>query len=101
MATMNVDETIEIWREELLGFLEKMYKFRELAENPREVLMQLSAYSVRARYMSAKCSQYDNRKLRDFKYEEAIPFLQEAEFQRQTWSRIGTLIKDEWDMSKG
>lgn len=101
MATMNVDESISSWRAELLGFLEKMYQFRELAGNPREVLMQLSAYSIRARYMAAVCSQHDNRKLRDFKFEEVIPFLQEAEFQRQTWSRIGTLIKDEWDMAKG
>lgn len=101
MATMNVDETVSSWREELLGFLEVMYKFRERSSDPKEILIEIASFSIRARYMCAICAQYDNRKMKDFKFEEALPFLQEAEFQRQTWSRIGSLIKDEWDMAKG
>ena len=100
MTTMSVSETIETWREELLGFLEEMYNFRQVGD-PKEILIQLAAFSVRARYMSNVTASSDNRKLKDFRYEEIIPFIQEAEFQRQVWSRVGSLIRDEWDMAKG
>jgi hypothetical protein len=100
VASMSVDETIRTWREEILGYLEQMYDFSKLRD-PKEILIKLAAFSVRARYMSNVSASTDNRKLKDFRYEEIIPFLQETEFQRQTWSRVGTLIKDEWDMARG
>lgn len=92
--------TVEEWREELLGYLKEMYKFKELAD-PHEILIKLSGFSVRARYMHQVTGASNSREAKDFRYEEIIPFLQECEYQRQIWSRIGTLIKDEWEMSKG
>jgi hypothetical protein len=51
--------------------------------------------------MSMITASQENRKLKDFRYEEILPFIQEADFQYKIWSRVGTLIKDEWDMAKG
>ena len=100
MKTMSVPETIETWREELLSNLEEMYNFRNLAD-PQQILTRLSSMSSRARYMSIVTASQENRKLKDFRYEEILPFIQEADFQYKIWSRVGTLIKDEWDMAKG
>ena len=95
------DQVIADWHKELLGFLREMSEFNKLRD-PVEILIKLSGYSVRARYMSSvAAASGDNREIREFRFEEIIPFLQEAEFQRQVWSRVGTLIKDEWEMSKG
>jgi hypothetical protein len=100
MEKMTTKDTIRTWREELLGYLGEMYKFKDI-QDPREILPMIAAFSVRARYMSSVMASSDNREVKDFRYNEIIPFLQEAEFQRQLWSRMGTLIRDEWEMAKG
>jgi|JI9StandDraft_1071089.scaffolds.fasta_scaffold01623_18 hypothetical protein len=97
---MTLQEQIRAWREELLGNLAEMGQFRENGD-PRDILPILSGFSARARFMSSKLAPYQSRDSRDFRFEEVHPFIAECEFQRQTWSRIGTLIKDDWDMSKG
>jgi hypothetical protein len=100
MTTRSLDETIVAWREELMGYLEKMWTFQDI-QDPKEILPMISAFSVRARFMSSAMAPKESRKAKDFRYEEIIPFLNECVFQDKIWSRMGTLVKDEWDMAKG
>lgn len=98
--TTTTSELVEGWRKELQSNLKEMYEFKDLGD-PHEILKILSGFSARARYICGLASTSNNRSIRDFKFEEATPFLQECEYQRQIWSRVGTLIKDEWDMTRG
>jgi hypothetical protein len=77
-----------------------MYTFKD-TRDPYEILPQLAGFAVRARYMQLRTAESNSRIAKDFRYEEIIPFLQECDFQRQIWSRVGTLIKDDWEMAKG
>jgi hypothetical protein len=101
MESISSDEQIKLWREELLGFLKQMYEFKKI-KDPIVILPMISGFSVRARYIAAvAAASSQSRAIKDFRYEEVLPFLTEADNQRQLWSRVGTLIKDEWEMAKG
>jgi hypothetical protein len=93
------EEAAKAWREELLGYLREMGRFKDF-EFPIEILRKLSAFSARARYIHNQIGSSKNRVLRDFKYEEVIPFLNEAEFQFKVWSRVVSINNLEWDMTK-
>lgn len=97
---MRWEDQVKEWREELLLNLSAMYQFKT-TRDPNQILPIISGFSVRARYMQLRTASSNSRVAKDFRYEEIMPFLQECEFQRQTWSRVGTLIKDDWEMAKG
>jgi len=97
---MASDDPIKIWREELVGYLEDYYSYREL-DQPIEILKRLSAYSARARYMRNVCIRSGNKVASSFRLEEIDPFLNETEFQFKIWSRIASISSQEWEMSRG
>ena len=97
---MAAENPIKVWREELVGYLEDIYGFRDL-NDPIEILKRLSAYSARASYMRNICIRSSNKIVSSFRLEEIDPFLRETEFQFKIWSRIAAIGGQEWEMSKG
>lgn len=100
MANLTVSEAIPTWREELTDYLKQMFGFKELGD-PYEILRNLSAFSARASYMRSLCVRSKNREVMNFRQDELDPFIKETELQFRIWSRVGALVKDSWEMSKG
>lgn len=99
MAEKSLDDVIKEWREELSGFLKEMFQFSDI-EDPLYNLKRLSTMGARARYFQTVSSRSGNRTMKNFHYDEVVPFLEEVDFQYRTWSRIGSLAKDEWEMTQ-
>lgn len=97
---MASENPIKVWRQEIVGYLEDIYGFREL-NDPVEILKRLSAYSARASYMRNVCIRSNNKEISSFRLEEVDPFLRETEFQFKVWSRVSSVQAQEWEMSKG
>lgn len=100
MEKQTPEQVVKDWREELLGYLREMGRFKNV-DDPLGILRQLSSFSARATYMNNLSSRSNNRLLAEFRSSEVQPFLRETDFQFRVWSRIGALVKDEWDMTRG
>ena len=100
MEKATSEDVVKKWREELLGYLREMGQFASI-DNPPEILKRLSGYSARATYMNNLIGSSKNRQLTEFKFDEIIPFLKEADFQFRIWSRVASIHTSEWEMSKG
>lgn len=98
MTEKTLDEMISDWRKELSEYLEQMFEFSK-NDDPLDALRKLSAMGSRARYMQAITSRSGSRFAKSFHYDEVNPFLDEVEMQFKIWSRVATLLKDEWEMT--
>jgi hypothetical protein len=99
-AGMGSGDVIAEWRKEILSYLEEMYGFRE-ENNPIEIMKKLSAFSSRVSYMRNVAIRSSNKQVQSFRLEEIDPFLRETEFQFKVWSRVSSVVAQEWEMAKG
>jgi hypothetical protein len=97
---MGSGDVIAEWRKEILSYLEEMYGFRE-ENNPIEIMKKLSAFSSRVSYMRNVAIRSSNKQVQSFRLEEIDPFLRETEFQFKVWSRVSSVVAQEWEMAKG
>ena len=97
LTQSNVD--VVAWGDELLGYLEEMQQFAD--DDPAEVLMKLSAFSSRASYMRIAVARAESRPLIAFRTKQIEPFIEEAKYQFNVWSRLISVQRNEWEMSKG
>lgn len=97
---MGSGDVVTEWRKEILSYLEDMYHFRE-ENDPIGIMKKLSAFSSRVSYMRNVAIRSNNKMVQSFRLEEIDPFLRESDFQFKVWSRISSVMAQEWDMAKG
>lgn len=98
MAEKTEDQLIAEWRGELSSYLQEMYRFSEIAD-PLAILKKLSSMGARVRYMQFKLSRAGSRTAKNVLFDEINPFLEEVDLQFRIWSRVGALMKDEWEQT--
>jgi hypothetical protein len=96
---LNSDEVLKEWRPELIGYLKEMFSFHE-AEDARDVLKLLSAYSARASLMRNLAIRSSINEIVRFRIDEIDPFLTEVERQFKIYSRLIAANQFEFDLTR-
>lgn len=95
----SLDEFIRGCNSELDGYLVQMSKFSSGQESLQDILRKLSGFSARASMLRLRVSQSKSSEARQLKSDVIDPFLKETDFQFRLWSRLGSVNKDEWEMT--
>lgn len=95
-----VEQQIEKYRAELVGYLREVYDFHQ-SDDTIEILSTISAYRARAALIREGVVQSSHPKFNRFRIDELDPFINELKEQFAIWSRISTIRRDEWDMTRG
>jgi len=96
----NTDEKIEEWRTEIIELLVEMAKWSSSADDPLYIMKRLSACTARASWMRNKLVRSGARNAKAFLSGEIDPFITECDRQFRTWSRVGALLRDEFEMTR-
>ena len=91
-------EQIGLWRQELLGYLNRMAKFHE-EQDYVSILGDLSAMSARASSMRQLIVRSNNDESKRFRLDEIDPFLKEVDRQFKDYSRSIAVVSQEWNNS--
>ncbi len=98
LQTMTVN--IELLRKEMDSYYEVMQNFS--TGDPRENLMQLSAFSSRMSHARTHIIRNGDGKVdANFRTKELDPFIAECDRQFKIWSRLITYSQHEYEMSRG
>lgn len=98
MTSVNLD--MAQLRSEMDGYYEMMQAFG--TGDPRENLMQLSAFSARMSHMRTWIIRNaEDKTWANFRTKELDPFITECDRQFKIWSRLITYSQHEYDLSKG
>lgn|SRR5690606_18245864 len=97
---MDIDEAVEKWTVELVGYLKAMRGF-EKSRDTYEILCSLSAMSARASYFRNRSFQANHPKLNRLRLDVIDPFLEEVERQFKIWSRVQTVNQHEYTLAGG
>lgn len=100
MTSDVVTEKIDKYRQELISYLKEVYDFHK-TDDVQDVMKTISAYRARASLIREGIVQSSNPKFNRFRIDELDPFLSEMKEQFAIWSRISSIRKDEWDMTRG
>lgn len=95
---MTSDEVLGEWRPEILGYLKKMYTFKDEVD-AREILRTLSAFSARASWMRNLAIRSSQNEIIRFRLDELDPFLDEVERQFKIYSRLISANQFELDLT--
>lgn len=96
----NTEEKIAEWRKEIVEFLTEMAKWSTEADDPLYIMKRLSSCTARASWMRNKLIRSGARNAKAFLAGEIDPFIDECDRQFRIWSRVGALMRDEFDMTR-
>lgn len=88
---------VDVWREELRGYLHSMQKFHQ--ETPDQIFMKLSAYTARASEIRSYAFDNDTRSMTAFRTKQVDPFIDECDRQFRLWSRVVSVQQTEIDLA--
>ena len=94
-----LNEVLEGWRKEILTYLEEMCSFASM--DTLDILKLLSSYSARASFIRNRVVRSGSKSAETFRLKELDPFLTEVDRQFKVWSRIASIMANEWEISRG
>lgn len=86
------------WRSELDAFYTRMGEFPGLQID--EILITLSSFSARMNFIRTQIVRSENRMMGSFRTKEIDPFIDECDRQFRIWSRMMSMQKFEYDMTR-
>lgn len=100
VVSLSDSDVIEGYRKEIVGFHKQMYDFHD-SRDPMEIMCKLSAISARVSWLRTSIIDKPSPLCNRLRIDHIDPCLAEVDRQFKIWSRISTLTRDEYDMSRG
>lgn len=95
----NDRSVIEQLQDELSEYYQRIKAFGSM--DVGEILRSLAAMSGRASEVRCALMRGESRRGQGFRTRELDPFIEELDRQFKIWSRLHSVLQQEWDMSKG
>lgn len=91
---------IDTWRSEIRRYHKEMEELVGPGADPQTVLRTISVWLSRTGFIRFNLKQSGSKSAEIFRVNTVDPFRADADQQFKIWSRISSIMKEEWEISR-